>query len=438
MLSPRSSPQPPSALYWLQAILEPHQQPEQRSGQQPKIAPCDVAIRVPRSQDTVPEFRDSFNAISQYYCGSISGVGPRLYGVLLFPAKLLPRGRKGAGGADDFDDDFDDDDPGKMATIFLVQRMNGGPLFDVLPNDLPTRRDLVNDLFERMSSVSAFLFDSKEMNVMIHTQKAGFTKGALGAKSAKPQLFIVDFDPNWSGFLWNLPERVDTFAVNALIYGINTMCNVNWNCARGRGIDNYRSDRMESAHAWWTQAAHRMRHTNYNKCKILQTPWVGHGFCIYEDTGLPKRTGNEPPGLEECAHFLQLFVVDRASITPINQFMSDLTYFSKHSSLERRGAAVKAHCGRFLEFNSRATRYFLRQPAPNTNTGTVLFKYCQMLMGSEYLKPVTWLDDEANPPTCTQAELDLAVESGRQSVIKDVLGHLNNTKKNRPSRAWGW
>ena len=396
VLSPLPTPQPASALHWLRDILD---------GIGVSVDLSEIAIRIPRRQETVPNYRDSFNAISQYFMGGVSGVGPKLYAVLLFPAELLPGPTHS--------------ESSKMATIFIVQRMNGMALFNVPSTNWEVRRDKLIDLFERMSKVNAYLLDSKELNIMMHSDERG------------ERLYVVDWDPSWSGFVWNRPTRINTFALNVLIYGLNVISGVYWMSDRVVPNGNFSRSRRDAFHQLWLRssaAVSRAVMKEGSKCEILATTWRGQGVRVHYFTGLPSRAAKEPSGMTDAELFTQEMVFDRAVRSQIRNF----------TDLYIGGVLINDQISHYAETNGRIVRFFTRKMPQKTTVGEMLLELCSSHFGSDWDTLASW--NAAHAPTCSYSELrsvtETPVSASNIKAVKNVLGYLD--RESWRNRAWQW
>jgi len=245
------------------------------------------------------------------------------------------------------------------------------------------------------------------------------------------RLYVVDWDPSWSGFVWNRPTRINTFALNVLIYGLNVISGVYWMADGVVPNGNFSRSRREAFRQLWMRsyaATSKAVMKEGSKCEILATPWRGRGVRVHAFTGLPSLEAKEPSGMTHAELFVQEMVFDRAVRSQIRNF-TDL-YIGR--------VLINDQISHYAETNSRIVRFFTREMPPKTTVGEMLLEFCSAHFGSDWDTMSSW--NAAHAPTCSYSELRLKTEApvsaSNIKAVKNALGYLD--RESRRNRAWQW
>ena len=358
-------------LGWLQKLLPP------------KVSLSDVAIRIPRlNSDSVEKLDCMLNVISQYHSGAVSGVGPRLYGVVFFQAQqafdLAPRSSKKP--------------VRRVVPVMIVERIKGKMLFDVPNDDVQVRSVLLSRLFEKMTNVNCYNLDSKEMNIML--------------KEDRSALVFVDWDSAWSGFLIDKPTKA-TRGVNFHFYTFNMLLYVQRRLEPSHPSTHAR---LSIVTDFYTRF--RAKNSDFTGSPMMTAEWKGLDEIISDTGGF---IGAKTP-MNKAMHMAQMFV-QRVGIDASREDLYEAC--SKNLSYE----IMKRKIDHFLN-TSGVMRYFLKKRS-GESLGEVLKSFNNIHLDVN--------SRTALPLACAREEVEKAIAEKDSVELKSCMGFVKNG-----ARVHGW
>ena len=359
----------------------------------------DIIIRMPRfNSDAHESYAGVVQVIQQSYMGSISGIGPKFYGCIIYSNQKVHT-----------DVATHDMDRETSACMFIMQRIHGVPLFEVKPYNVTVRCNRLSALFSRLAFFNCYNFDSKELNFMVHkTAESDESSGKSTGGSVYKRVYLVDWDSSWAGFLLDQPSG-STFATNFHYYVLNSTLFL-----RGKlfGTSVF-TQRLKSLEQFYLQ--NKSKAANMGTA-IMARPWAGHGNLLNQTHFLCKSS----PEME-AAHYAQAFLF---SVCVKNFRSSILDGYKKDPKSDSLTSTVRM----FMEQGSDFVRFFVTK-RNNKTMGELISQINSMFFNTT---------DNARaydtlPKTCTEAELLQAIDTRNLDELKSCIGY---TYEGCRARSW--